>query len=132
MKFTAIFTAVLLIFAFSFSTMAQQNPAGDKLALQEGTGRISKIDPNTRTITLQDFTMTSAIGEQTDPAAGSASGTSRELKYNERTSFASSNPEAVDGRMSDLKVGDAVSIQFDDQNTIVRIEEISSAVQSQQ
>jgi hypothetical protein len=61
-----------------------------------------------------------------------ASGETKVFKYNERTNFASTNPESVDGRMSDLKVGDVVSVQFNDTDTIVRIEEVAAAPQPEE
>jgi hypothetical protein len=137
-----IFAGALLICGLAFAQSQQQTPpvtpdtgvAGSAASSQatnhQGTGTISKIDPEKRTITLREFTLTNAAQtpEPGDTAAGQPApqAETKEFTYDMHTNFASTNPESVDGRMSDLKVGDTVSIQYNDQNTIVRIEEVAA------
>ncbi len=143
-----IFAGALLVCGLAFAQTEQQpvppaitdpGVAGAPAATTlQGTGTITKIDPESRTITLSDFTTTTApesantepMPEGTEQSA--TKGETKSLKYNERTNFASANPESVDGRMSDLKVGDVVSIQFNDSGLIVRIEEVAALQSSQQ
>jgi hypothetical protein len=139
-----IFAGALIVCGLAFAQTGQQTPpatsdpsmtsATTQSPLQ-GTGRIAKIDPEKRTITLSEFTM--AATSETAPEAttdqpSAATGETKVFKYNERTNFASNNPESVDGRMSDLKVGDAVTIEVDQNNTIVRIEEMVASPPAQQ
>jgi hypothetical protein len=139
-----ILAGALLVCGLTFAQTDQQTPpAAPELGAStatplQGSGTITKIDPQSRTITLSDFRTATA------PESGSAeampegveqpaaSGETKVFKYNERTNFASTNPESVDGRMSDLKVGDVVSVQFNDTDTIVRIEEVAAAPQPEE
>ena len=105
----------------------------------QATGVIAKIDPQSRTITVSDFALSSNSPEPTgspnapaDQTNADSAKTTKVLKYSEHTNFASTNPEQMNGRMSDLQVGDSVSLQVDNQNSILRIEEISSPPQNQQ
>ena len=140
-----IFAGALLVCGLAFAQTEQQTPpsatnpgmTGATTATPlQGTGRIDKIDPEKRTITISEFTTaappseTAPEGTMSEPSA--TKGELKVFKYNEHTNFASTNPESVDGRMSDLKVGDAVSVQFDDNGTIVRIEEIVASAPSEQ
>ena len=143
-----IFAGALLVCGLAFAQTDQQQPVpptstdpsmgASAATTLQGTGTISKIDPESRTITLSDFTTTTApesanIEQMPEGSEQSATkGETKTLKYNERTNFASANPEAVDGRMSDLKVGDVVSIQFNDSGIIVRIVEVAALQSSQQ
>jgi hypothetical protein len=141
-----IFAGALLVCGLAFAQTEQQqtpptttNPsmigATTETPLQ-GTGRIDKIDPQKRTITVSDFT-TAAVPSETAPEEttsepSATTGETKVFKYNERTNFASANPESVDGRMSDLKVGDVVMLEFDENNIIVRIEEMVASPSAQQ
>jgi Cu/Ag efflux protein CusF len=139
-----IFAGALLVCGLTFAQTEQQTPpsttnpgmTGATTATPlQGTGRISKIDPEKRTITISDFTTAAPPSEAAPEGTMEPSATKGEekvFKYNQQTSFASTNPESVDGRMSDLKVGDAVNVQFDDNGTIVRIEEIVASAPSEQ
>lgn len=142
-----IFAGALLICGLAFAQTQQQTPpvtpdtgtagsvVSSKATPHQGTGTIAKIDPEKRTITVREFTISTAqmpenTGTPAEQPAPQAE--TKEFTYDMHTNFASSNPESVDGRMSDLKVGDPVSIQFNDQNMIVRIEEIAAPPSSEQ
>jgi Cu/Ag efflux protein CusF len=136
-----IFAAAILVFGVALAASAQSvtglNESANSNAVQ-GTGIIAKIDPETRTITVQDFTLSSSASEPTgspnppaEETAADSAETTKAFKYSEHTNFASTNPEQMTGAMSDLKVGDAVMLQVDNQNNILRIQEISSQPQNQ-
>lgn len=137
-----IFGAAILICGIALAANAQ-TPTGLNTSTpsgaMEGTGTIAQIDPKERTITLRDYTVSSNSTELTespnepanDTKAESTNSDTKVFKYSERTNFASTNPEQMTGRMSDLKVGDVVVIQFDDQNNILRIEEKTAPPQNQ-
>lgn len=135
-----VFGAAILIFGIAMAVSAQSasglNESSQSNAIQ-ATGVIAKIDPQTRTITVSDFALSSNSPEPTgspnapaDQTNADSAKTTKVLKYSEHTNFASTNPEQMNGRMSDLQVGDPVSLQVDNQNSILRIEEISSPPQN--
>jgi Cu/Ag efflux protein CusF len=134
-----VFAAAILMFGVAMAASSQNaiglNETAQAGAIQ-GTGVIAKIDPKSRTMTIRDFTLSSNAPEPTgspnEPAdqqnADSAKST-KVFKYSEHTNFASTNPEQMNGRMSDLQVGDSVMVQVDDQNNLLRIEEIAAPPQ---
>jgi Cu/Ag efflux protein CusF len=137
-----VFAAAILIFGVAMAASAQSATGLNESSQSNGiqaTGVIVKIDPQSRTITIGDFAVSSNSPEPTgspnapadQPNADSAE-TTQVLKYSEHTNFASTNPEQMNGRMSDLQVGDSVMLQVDNQNNILRIEEINSPPQNQQ
>lgn len=131
-----VFAVAILVFGVAMAASSQGMAGLNETAqagAKQGTGVIAKIDPKSRTMTISDFSFSSNAPEPTgspnEPAdqqkAESAKST-KVFKYSEHTSFASTTPEQMNGRMSDLQVGDSVSLQVDDQNNILRIEEIAS------
>ncbi len=136
------FVAAILIFGIAMAASAQSatglNESSQSNAKQ-ATGVIAKIDPQSRTITINDFAVSSNSLEPTgspnapaDQTNADGAKSTKVLKYSEHTNFASTNPEQMNGRMSDLQVGDSVMLQVDNQNNILRIEEITSPPQNQQ
>jgi Cu/Ag efflux protein CusF len=133
---------VVLVFGITMSASSQGMTGLNETAqagAKQGTGVIAKIDPKTRTMTIRDFTMSSNSTEPTgspnepaDQQNADSQKTTKVFKYSEHTNFASTSPEQMNGRMSDLQVGDAVSLQIDDQNNILRIEEVAAQPQNQQ
>jgi Cu/Ag efflux protein CusF len=134
-----VFAAAILVFCVAWSANAQNvtglNPSSNSSS-KRGTGVIAKIDPQSRTITVRDFSVNSNASEPTGNPNESADQTNTDsakstqvFKYSQQTNFASITPEQMNGRMSDLQVGDSVSLEFDSQNNLVRIEEISSPPQ---
>jgi Cu/Ag efflux protein CusF len=136
-----VFAVAILVFGVAMAASSQGVSGLNETAqagAKHGTGVIAKIDPKTRTMTINDFTLSSNQPEPTgspnapaeQPSTGSAKAT-QVFKYSEHTNFASTSPEQMNGRMSDLQVGDSVSLQVDEQNNILRIEEIAP-LQNQQ
>ncbi|MCI0445934.1 hypothetical protein L0244_04250 [bacterium] len=134
-----VFSAAILIFGIAMAVSAQSatglNESNQSNGVQ-ATGVIAKIDPQSRTITIKDFAMSSNSPEPTgspnapaDQANTDAAKTTKVLRYSEHTNFASTNPEQMNGRMSDLQIGDSVMLQIHNQNNILRIEEITSPPQ---
>lgn len=126
------------IFFFGIAMAATSQDATDlhetaQAGAKQGTGIIAKIDPQSRSMTIRDFTLSSNAPEPTgspnEPADqqnnADAAKSTKVFKYSEHTNFASTSPEQMNGRMSDLQVGDSVSLQIDEQNNILRIEEIA-------
>jgi len=130
-----VLAVAILVFGVAMAASSQGMTALNETAqanAKHGTGVIAKIDPKSRTMTISDFTLSSNPSEPTgspNPAADQQNAESAKatkvFKYSEHTNFASTSPEQMNGRMSDLQVGDSVSLQVDDQNNILRIEEIA-------
>jgi hypothetical protein len=137
-----VFFAAILIFGVAMAASAQSATGLNELSQsngQQATGVIAKIDPQSRTITIKDFAVSSNSPEPTgspnppaDQANVDSANSTKVLKYSAHTNFASTNPEQMNGRMSDLQIGDSVVLQVDNQNHILRIEEIASPPQNQQ
>jgi Cu/Ag efflux protein CusF len=137
-----VFAAAILIFGVAIAAGAQSATGLNESSQSNGiqaTGVIAKIDPQSRTITIKDFAMsanapepTGSPNEPADQAQADSAKTTKVLKYSEHTNFASTTPEQMNGRMSDLQVGDSVMLQVDNQNNILRIEEMASPPQNQQ
>jgi Cu/Ag efflux protein CusF len=137
-----VFFAAILVFGVAMAASAQSASGLNESSQSNGeqaTGVIVKIDPQSRTITIKDFAVSSNAPEPTgspnapaDQANVDPAQTTKVLKYSEHTNFASTNPEQMNGRMSDLQIGDSVTLQVDNQNNILRIEEIASPPQNQQ
>ena len=130
-----VFALAVLVFGIAATASSQGMTGLNETAqanAKHGTGVIVKIDPQSRSMTIRDFSLTSGAPELTgspnapadQPNAESAKAT-KVFKYSEHTNFASTSPEQMNGRMSDLQVGDTVTLQVDDQNNILRIEEIA-------
>lgn len=136
-----VFAAAILVCGLALAANAQSVTGLNESTpsnVKQGTGIIAKIDPQTRSITLREFALSSNAPEPTgspnppaDPTNAESAKATKVLKYSEHTNFASTNPEQMNGRMSDLKVGDSVVVQVDDQNNILRIEEMPSPSQNQ-
>jgi Cu/Ag efflux protein CusF len=130
-----VLAVAVLVFAVAM-VASSQDLTGLKDSAQanshQGTGVIAKIDPKSRTMTITDFTPSSNAPEPTgspnaatDQQNADSAKATKVFKYSQHTNFASTTPEQMNGRMSDLQVGDSVSLQIDDQNNILRIEEIA-------
>lgn len=135
-----VFAAAILVFCVAMAASSQTATGLNETAqagVKQGTGVIAKIDPKSRSMTIRDFTLSSNPPEPTgspnepadQPNANSAAKSTQVFKYSEHTNFASTSPEQMNGRMSDLQVGDSVMLQVDDQNNILRIEEIAAPPQ---
>ena len=134
-----VFSAAILIIGIAMAANAQSASGLNESSQSNGeqaTGVIAKIDPQSQTITIKDFAMSSNSPEPTgspNPPADQntdTATTTKVLKYSAHTNFASTNPEQMNGRMSDLQIGDSVMLQVDNQNNILRIEEIASPPQN--
>jgi Cu/Ag efflux protein CusF len=134
-----VFAVAILLFGVAI-VASSQNATGlhetAQAGAKQGTGVIAKIDAKSRTMTIRDFSLSSNSAEPTgtpnesaDQQNTNSTKTTKVFKYSEHTNFASTTPEQMNGRMSDLQVGDSVSLQVDDQNNILRIEEIASPPQ---
>jgi Cu/Ag efflux protein CusF len=131
-----VFAVAIFFFSIAMAATSQDATGLHETAqagATQGTGIIAKIDPQSHSMTIRDFTLSSNAPEPTGSPnetadqqknAGAAKST-KVFKYSEHTNFASTNPEQMNGRMSDLQVGDSVSLQIDEQNNILRIEEIA-------
>jgi len=130
-----VLAAAILVFSVAMAASSQGMTGLNESAqagAKQGTGVIAKIDPKSRTMTIRDFSLSSNAPEPTgspnapaDQQNAESAKATKVFKYSEHTNFASTTPEQMNGRMSDLQVGDSVSLQVDDQNNILRIEEIA-------
>jgi Cu/Ag efflux protein CusF len=130
-----VLAAAILVFSLTMAVSAQGMTGINETAqagAKQGTGVIAKIDPKSRTMTIRDFSLSSNTTEPTgspnapaDQQNAESAKATKVFKYSEHTNFASTSPEQMNGRMSDLQVGDSVSLQVDDQNNILRIEEVA-------
>lgn len=130
-----VLAVAILVFGVAMAASSQGMAGLNETAqagAKQGTGVIAKIDPKSRTMTISDFSFSSTSeptgspNETADQQKAESAKSTKVFKYSEHTSFASTTPEQMNGRMSDLQVGDSVSLQVDDQNNILRIEEIAS------
>ena len=130
-----VFAVAIFVFGTAMAATSQDATGLHETAqagAKQGTGIIAKIDPKSRTMTIRDFSLSSNASEPTgspnesaDQQNADSAKSTKVFKYSEHTNFASTSPEQMNGRMSDLQVGDSVSLQVDEQNNILRIEEVA-------